>query len=514
MPSRRFLTVALGSALAATALAVPTLATAGASPTTTNGCVASVPEPGSTTPVNICYSLFKPAGADSTHKVPMVMHSHGWGGSRETSATSTTVKPFLDAGYGVLSFDQRGFGQSNGGKAHVENPEYEGKDVEKLVDLISHLDWVIQDGPGDPRLGSIGGSYGGGYQFVGAFREIADKHEQVFDAMAPEITWWDLKQSLAPQGVAKTEWDSALTAAGAPALPTDVLQGFAESAATGTWTDGSVPGTTNLDAFFAMNGPKWQVSQGRHIDVPVLFGQGITDELFPLDQGLKNWANALTPSARKRSIFVGYNGGHVLPNAFPATVQPSGDPCSAKLTGGKNFQALTIRFFDKWLKDKDVKLSGFGAYHLATAANTCTTTRSVVPDKTVDAGTVATPELAGPPLATKIADGPIRIAGTSYLTGSATALGVNNRAFYALGIGTNPADVKLVQGDVYPWSSTLPVTGEQVSIELPSVAVDVPAGQSLFVVAMATNDMYAGFGSRTPGVVVLQDAKVALPVLR
>src|SRR6476646_5951830 len=115
-------------------------------------------------------------------------------------------------------------------------------------------------------------------------------------------------------------------------------------------------------------------------------------------------------------------------------------------------------------------------------SGTCATTTAVTPNKTVDAGTVATPELAGPAIATKIADGPIRIAGTPYLTGSATALGVNNRAFYALGIGTSPADAKIVQGDVYPWSSTLPVSGETVSIELPSVAVDVPAGQSLFLI--------------------------------
>ncbi|WP_459985384.1 hypothetical protein [Nocardioides sp. AN3] len=50
-------------------------------------------------------------------------------------------------------------------------------------------------------------------------------------------------------------------------------------------------------------------------------------------------------------------------------------------------------------------------------------------------------------------------------------------------------------------------------IELPSVTVDVLRGQSLFVVAVATNDMYGRFGSRTPGVVVLQNATVALPVV-
>lgn len=504
----------VAAVVAAGAFAVPALAappsSAPSPATTTNGCVQSVPDAGSTTPQPICYTLFKPAGADARHQVPMVLHSHGWGGSRTTTASS--FQPFLDAGYGVLSFDQRGFGQ-DGGKARVENPAYEGKDVEKLVDLISKLDWVIQDAKGDPRLGSIGGSYGGGYQFVGAFSEIADTHRQVFDAMAPEITWWDLKQSLAPQGVAKTEWDVALTAAGANALPPEVLEGLAAAAATGQWPDGTVPGVPNLDAFFAKNGPAWQVGQGRQIDVPVLFRQGITDELFPLEQGLQNFAKALTPKARRQSIFVGYNGGHVLPNVYPTSVQPAGDPCSTELTGGKDFTALTIRFFNHVLKHEPDTLSGYGQYHLATAGNTCTTTDSVTPTKTLPVGTVATTEAASPPLATKIVDGPLRLAGTSYLTGTVTALGVNNRAFYALGIGTSPADVKLVQGDVLPWSSLLPVSGQAARIELPSVAVDVPKGQSLYVVAMGTDDMFAGFGSRTPGVVLIQNAKVELPLL-
>ncbi|HUR51409.1 MAG TPA: alpha/beta fold hydrolase [Mycobacteriales bacterium] len=510
MPPRLRLAVAGAAALAAP-LALPSLA-APAAAQTTNACVTSVPDAGSTTPQKICFSLFKPAGADRRHRVPMVLHSHGWGGSRTTDATNGGVKPFLDAGYGVLSFDQRGFGES-GGKARIENPEYEGRDVARLVDLVSRLDWVVQDGKGDPRLGSIGGSYGGGYQFVGAFRQIADAHKQVFDAMAPEITWWDLKQSLAPQGVAKTEWDSALTAAGAKSLPTEVLQGFAESAATGTWSDGS-NGTVDLDGFFAKNGPKWQVSQGRRIDVPVLFRQGITDELFPLDQGLKNFAGALTPQARRHSIFVGYNGGHVLPNAFPLTVQPSDDPCSAKLSGGKDFTALTVRFFDTWLKHRADKLSGYGQYHLATAGGTCSTTRAVTPSRTVPVPSLATTELVGPPMAVKVADGPIRVAGSPVLSGTITALGTNNRAFYALGIGTSPADAKIVQGNMLPWASAQPVSGTAVRIDLPSVAVDVPAGQSLFVIAAATNDMYLGFGSRTPGVVLLDEGKVALPLVR
>ncbi|HET7531478.1 MAG TPA: alpha/beta fold hydrolase [Mycobacteriales bacterium] len=498
------------AALLAGALAVPTLAGGTAKAvSTTNGCVTSVPELGTSEPVKICYSLFRPAGADSRHKVPMLLHSHGWGGSRTT--TPDDFLPFLEAGFGVLSFDQRGFGES-GGKARVENPDFEGRDVEKIVSFVAGLPWVQKDGPGDPRLGAMGGSYGGGYQFVGAFRELRDKGKPVFDALAPEITWWDLKQSLAPSGVARGEWITLLTAVGTEALPTEVLAGTAYGAATGLWPDGSVPGVPNMDEFFRKNGPKWNVEQGRRLGIPVLFGQGVTDTLFPLHQGLQNWAKAITAKARKRSIFVGYNGGHVLPNAFPYTPAVSGDPCSKQLAGG-DFSDLALRFFTEKLKHRDTGLTGYGKLHLATAGNTCTTVKSVVPNTSRSLGTVVTPEAVGAPLAFPIAEGPLRIAGTSYLDGTMFAAGVNNRAFVGLAVGTSPADAQLVQGNVLPINELLPVAGEKRHIELPSVAVNVPAGKSLFLLVTAVSDAFPGFGSRSPGAIVLQDASVRLPVV-
>lgn len=103
-------------------------------------------------------------------------------------------------------------------------------------------------------------------------------------------------------------------------------------------------------------------------------------------------------------------------------------------------------------------------------------------------GTVATAQLAGPPLA--------------------------NRAFYAFAVGASPADAKVIQGNVLPVNDLAPVTGAKRTIELPSVTIDVPAGESLFVLARATNDMFVGFGTRTPGAIVLQDAVVRLPVVR
>ena len=513
--------LALGAVLTAAGLsAVPTHTAAQAADSAassagnvrvTNGCLTSVPDPGSTEKVKICYTIFRPATASRSHQVPFIIHSHGWGGSRTTDPQG--FQEFLDAGYGVLSFDQRGFGES-GGHAYVENPDVEGHDVRSLVRLISHLDWVQKDGRGDPRLGATGGSYGGGYQFLGAFEELRLKGKPVFDALAPEITWYDLTQSLAPEQVVRTAWASALSAAStaSDALPPNVYGALAEGAATGTWPDGSVPGEEDMPAFFRKNGPKWHVDHGRRLDIPVLFGQGTTDSLFPLEQGLTNWRTAITARARRHSIFVAYNGGHVLPAVVPPGIDVTSDPCSKQLAGG-DFGHLSVRFFDEQLKGRHTGLHGYGRYHLATPGSTCTTVRSVDADTTYDVGTVATTETGGAPLSYEIAKGPIRVAGTPYLTGTLTALGANNRAVYGLAVGTSPADAHLVQNNVLPLNELAPVTGEKRRIALPSVAVDVPAGQSLFVLASPVSDTFAGMGSRTPGAVVLDNTVVHLPVV-
>jgi ABC-2 type transport system ATP-binding protein len=477
---------------------------------TTNGCLTSVPDPGTTEKVEICYTVFKPAGAGRRHRVPMIMHSHGWGGSRATDPSA--VATFLEAGYGVISFDQRGFGES-GGHAYVENPAVEGHDVRKLVRLVSRMRWVQHDGPGDPRMGAIGGSYGGGYQFLAAFEELRLRGKPVFDALAPEITWNDLKDSLAPEGVVRTAWASLLSAGAAQsdALPPGIYQGLAEGMATGTWPDGSA-GTEDLDAFFRKNGPKWHVDHGRRLDIPVLFGQGTTDSLFPLQQGLRNWATAITRHARRHSIFVGYNGGHVLPAVVPAGPSVTSDPCSKRLAGG-TFADLTVRFFDEQIRHRHTGLRGYGRYHLATPTSTCTTVRSVRANATYDVGTVATTDTGGAPVAFPVVEGPIRVAGTPYLTGTLTTLGTDNRAFYGLAVGKSPANAQLVQDNVLPLRTTQPVTGEPRRIALPSVAVDVPAGQTLYVFASPVSDSFGGMSSRTPGAVVLDHTVAHLPVV-
>ena len=515
MKRRVLISAVVAAALTATPAMVPP---AGAStppkgPTVTHDCFTSVPDPGSDAPVEICYSVFKPAGASKKRKVPLLLHSHGWGGSRAVEVAD--VERYLDAGYGVLSFDQRGFGDS-GGRAHVENPDVEGHDVRRLVRTAAKLRWVRKDGRNDPRMGAVGGSYGGAYQYLAAFEMLRTRGKPVLDALAPEITWNDLQTSLAPEGVVRTEWALALSAAAVPSdsLPPAVYGALVEGAATGNWPDGDPVSISDMNAFFEKNGPAWHVRQGRKLGIPVLMGQGATDSLFNLREGLVNWRTALTKKARKRSIFVGYNGGHVLPGVLPQGVEVTSDPCSEKLAGG-DFTELAIRFFDEKLKGRDTGLRGWGKVHLGTQDSTCTTRRTSRPTTVVEVGTVASPAaLVAPPLTYELAQGPIRIAGESFLTADVTTTTVDGRAFLGFAVGTSPLDARLVQKSVLPLNEPMPVQGVSRRVTLPSVAVDVPAGQNLYLLAAPTSDTFVGMSSRVPGAVLLDATAVHLPVVK
>ncbi|GAA1567661.1 hypothetical protein GCM10009789_21370 [Kribbella sancticallisti] len=473
-------------------------------PTTTNGCVNSVPEPGTTTPVRICYILFQPANATARSTVPLIFHSHGWGGSRTKDPAA--FKQYLDANYGVLSFDQRSFGESTG-VAHVMNPDLEGRDVVALVDFVATLDWVTKQRPNDPLIGAIGGSYGGGYQFAGAFTELRDKGRTRFDALAPEITWWDLKQSLAPDEAARTMWLTILFAGGGSHLPPEIAAGFVALITTGHWPTGQAG--RDLDAFFAKNGPAWHVKNGRKLDIPVLIGQGLPDNLFNLNQGLQNFDKALTPRARSRSILVGYNAGHMLPSVIPPGFVTPGDPCSIAL-GSPNFTALAQRFLALNLKNQDTGLRGFGAYHLATADGRCLTQRSLTPNKSYRLGKINTVL----PTSIALAKGPITVAGVPQLKADVTSLVPNAAAFFALSVGTTPLDAKIIQNNTMPLREQRPVHGARRTVDLPGIAVDVPAGKTLYLTVSPVADMFAGQNGTIPGALRLTDVSLRLHKVR
>ncbi|MGB0191780.1 MAG: hypothetical protein ACPF9W_12530, partial [Nocardioides sp.] len=178
--------------------------------------------------------------------------------------------------------------------------------------------------------------------------------------------------------------------------------------------------------------------------------------------------------------------------------------CAEKLSGG-DFTDLTLAFLDRALKGAKKKVRGYGRFHVATPESGCVTTRSIKRRLELPVGTVATTAAAGAPIPVEVAEGPLTVAGGSHLTALATTIGADARAFYGLAIGTSPADATLVQNNVLPFRAALPLVGEEVRIELPAVGVEVPEGQSLFLLASPISDTFVGMSSRTPGVVLLED---------
>ena len=378
---RRVVSLVCALVVLGTSLAVP----AAAAVTVTNGCVVSVPEPGTATPVRICYSLFEPAGASGAHTVPLIFHSHGWGGSRTKDPAA--FQAWLDAGFGVLSFDQRSFGESTG-VAHVMNPDYEGRDVVKLVDFVAGLDWVTKQRPGDPLIGAIGGSYGGGYQFAGAFTELRDTGRTRFDALAP----------------------------------------------------------------------------------------------------------------------------HTLPSVVPPGFATPGDPCSMAL-GSPNFSDLAVRFMTAKLLGKATGLSGFGVYHLSTADGRCLTQRSLAPNTRQALGKILVPTGAGLPLNLKIATGPLTVAGTPHLSAKVYTLVPDSGAFFALSVSTNPLTARVVQNNTMPLREKHVAKGVERTIELPAIALDVPAGKNLYLTVTPVADMYAGQRGPLPGALLLKNVTLTYRTL-
>lgn len=460
--------------------------------------------------ITIALTVFKPEGASADDQVPMILHSHGWSGSRTTSG----MEDWTDAGFGVLSFDQRGHGET-GGEANVEDPDLEGQDVSSVIDYIADLDWVVKDGPDDPVLGAIGGSYGGGYQTIGALTEIRDTGGTRFNALAPEITWNHLPRSLGPNGVPRALWDTVLYAAGAALvnIPLFIHEGYAVGTATGTFPDGSIPGTTDLTQIFYEHSPAWFADNGFKLDIPVLFRQGISDNLFPLNEAWHNYTEVLTKKARKQSILIGYNGGHVLPSVVPPGVAEGADECSG------DFTTLTQEFFTRAFAGDDTASLMPAPYNLTTANATCvhvdsldaTTSFPVMyPDGEARIATAGAP--AGVPIAVELAPGPMTVAGIPVLRGSLTTVGVEARAFFALSVGTSPADAQIIQNNVMPLRAPMPVEGEEFALELPGVAIEIPEGQSLFLTIAQVTDMFVGMGSRVPGAIVIEDAVVDVPL--
>ncbi|MDX6638719.1 MAG: hypothetical protein QOJ01_2230, partial [Solirubrobacterales bacterium] len=185
--------------------------------------------PQNDTHCNVVGDLYKPKSASRKHRVPAILTTNGFGGSKDDQAA--LGKWAASHGYAVLSYSGLGFGGS-GCKIYLDDRAYDGKAAKQLVTFLgggmkandgTKVDFVKHDRRGsdgrhhrfDPRVGMIGGSYGGQIQFAAAGIDPR------IDTIIPIITWNDLSYSLAPNntslrhgvsyrtpGIEKFEWTS------------------------------------------------------------------------------------------------------------------------------------------------------------------------------------------------------------------------------------------------------------------------------------------------------------------
>lgn len=156
--------------------------------------------------------LYRPAGVDAAHPAPAVLTTNGFGGSKSDGSTAATAKAFASRGYVALAYSGLGFGKS-GCPISLDDPKTDGKAASQLIDFLAgsrtaddgtRVDYVTKDRTAkgaapDPRVGMIGGSYGGAIQMATA----AVDHR--VDALVPLITWNDLAYSLDPNNAGRTD---------------------------------------------------------------------------------------------------------------------------------------------------------------------------------------------------------------------------------------------------------------------------------------------------------------------
>ncbi|NUP38686.1 MAG: CocE/NonD family hydrolase, partial [Streptomyces sp.] len=150
--------------------------------------------------------LYRPAGVDSAHRAPAVLATNGFGGSKSDGTTDAIGKALASRGYVSLIYSGLGFGRS-GCLISLDDPGIDGTAASRLIDFLggkraaddgTRADFVTLDGTGDPRVGMIGGSYGGAIQLATA----AVDHR--VDALIPFITWNDLAYALDPNNAGGT----------------------------------------------------------------------------------------------------------------------------------------------------------------------------------------------------------------------------------------------------------------------------------------------------------------------
>jgi predicted acyl esterase len=335
--------------------------------------------------------LYKPANASPHHRVPVILTTNGFGGSKNDQAGLARVA--ARHGYGVLSYSGLGFGGS-GCKISLDDPSYDGRAGRQLISFLGGktgiattlsgqkvpaVHWIRHDRTDhlghhrkyDPRVGMVGGSYGGQIQFA-----VADKDPRL-DAIIPIITWSDLSYSLAPNdtnfvhgvtyglnapGTAKVEWVNLFFGDGV----IDGLQGVKVDPTRDIGCPNFLTQACEANAALTANviDPKSLFTFSRHasvesyihnIRIPTLLMQGQGDSLFNLQEAVATYRSLRKQHTPVKMIWQSW--GHSI--STPQLGEWNEGPGVLHTYEGKRVFA----WFDRYLKGNKVSTGPRFAYY-------------------------------------------------------------------------------------------------------------------------------------------------------
>lgn len=236
---------------------------------------------------------------------PLVVIMHGWAGSKGGSQDIATM--LVGEGYGVLRYSARGFGQS-WGRVNLSD-----RDVE-LLDLQSMISAVVEQSAcalNADAVAMTGASYGGGHSWLATLRPTFQRTETSprvrIRTVVPIAPWTDLlyslvpngrqRNSLAPMGGLKLSYVNAFYIGGRRE-PNNAPQPYYDNYPAyftiwNTWLNAAEPtsvdpiGRQISDGLAGYRSIWWQQdfwSSAASNRVPIFQVQGLTDDLFPLDE--------------------------------------------------------------------------------------------------------------------------------------------------------------------------------------------------------------------------------------
>ena len=316
-------------------------------------------------------TLYLPDEHRDGDRYPLIVHSHSWGGSRISSLEFESIKPataaseveyagqvesqivaLREAGYAIISYDQRGFGrggddgdEGSDGGSHGMSPDFEIVDARAVGDGAAANLNLLEDEPGNPRVGLLGSSYGG------AFQTMLAAEDPRIDAIVPSITWYNLQESFAPNRVLKKAWlialcnkivdeDGAQLSVEMEAACTQVRVNFNRELEDAPVTE-NLFFDNSLASYFA--GPNFTMPP-----VDALILQGVRDTLFPLNEGIQLF-NQLTTGGGDVKLLA-HESGHAGVRSGPGSQGPIGQAYCGNLD-----VIATIR---RWFDEKLYKRNG------------------------------------------------------------------------------------------------------------------------------------------------------------